>query len=135
MPTQKESPICTRVGPLEIDVGRAAGYYGALAVGVGLDLIAPPLALFIAAVPLFKMLQRPKATLTERAVSEVLDGATKPVGGDSSAVIRRVVTDPHPRPAKLWAGPPEAIDAVLGAAVRETKGIWTEAHRLAHARV
>jgi len=32
------------------------GYYGGLAVAVGIGLIEPPLALFIAAVPVFKVM-------------------------------------------------------------------------------
>ncbi len=44
------------VGTVEVDVPRSVGYYGGLAVAVGIGLIEPPLALFIAAVPVFKVL-------------------------------------------------------------------------------
>jgi hypothetical protein len=44
------------VGTVEVDVLRSVGYYGGLAVAVGIGLIEPPLALFIAAVSVFKVL-------------------------------------------------------------------------------
>ena len=40
-----------QVGTVEVDVPRSVGYFGGLAAAVGLGIIDPPLALFIAAVP------------------------------------------------------------------------------------
>lgn len=42
------------MGRIEVDVPRSVGYFGGLAAAVGLGLVEPPLAIFIAAVPLFK---------------------------------------------------------------------------------
>jgi hypothetical protein len=50
--------------------------------------IEPPLALFIAAVPILKMVNSPKGPLPVRAASHLLDGDAKPVGGDAEGAIR-----------------------------------------------
>jgi hypothetical protein len=75
------------VGTVEVDVPRAVGYFGGLAVAVGVGLIEPPLALFIAAVPVFKMLTNTALPLAVRIVGEVLEGAAKPVGSDADGVV------------------------------------------------
>jgi hypothetical protein len=46
------------------------------------------LALFIAAIPLLKMLNHPKASGPVRFVGQLLDGAAKPVGGSAEATIQ-----------------------------------------------
>ena len=51
-----ENVLEVEVGTVEVDVPRSVGYYGGLAVAVGIGLIEPPLALFIAAVPVFKVM-------------------------------------------------------------------------------
>jgi hypothetical protein len=51
-----ENVLKVEVGTVEVDVPRSVGYYGGLAVAVGIGLIEPPLAPFIAAVPVFKLL-------------------------------------------------------------------------------
>ncbi len=53
----------------------------------GLGLIEPPLALFIAAVPLYKVLTNTALPKAVRIVGEVLEGAAKPVGSDAEGVI------------------------------------------------
>jgi hypothetical protein len=58
-----------------------------LAVAVGLGLIEPPLALFIAAVPAFKAMTNTALPPAVRVVGEVLEGAAKPVGSDAEGVI------------------------------------------------
>jgi hypothetical protein len=75
------------VGTVEVDVPRAVGYFGGLAVAVGVGLIEPPLAVFIAAVPVFKMLTNTALPLAVRVVGEVLEGAAKPVGSDAEGVV------------------------------------------------
>jgi hypothetical protein len=77
-----------RVGAVEVDVPRSIGYFGGLAAAVGLGMIEPPLALFVAAVPLFKVLTDMSLPLPVRAIGEVLEGAAKPVGGDAEGVIQ-----------------------------------------------
>ena len=93
MPAAQDRGLTSDVGPLKIDWPRTAGYYGGIALAISFDLIAPPLALFIAAVPFLKMLNRPEAPLPVRFVAQVFDGASKPVGGDSEATIE--LSTPH----------------------------------------
>ena len=76
-----------RVGTVEVDVPRSIGYFGGLAAAVSLGIIEPPLALFIAAVPLFKVLTNTALPTSVRFVGEVLEGAAKPVGSDAEGVI------------------------------------------------
>ena len=76
-----------QVGTVEVDVPRSVGYFGGLAAAVGLGLIEPPLALFIAAVPAFKALTNTALPRAVRIVGEVLEGAAKPVGSDAEGVI------------------------------------------------
>lgn len=80
--------LVTDLGPLEVDTPKALGYYGGLGAALALGLIEPPLALFIAAVPLFKVLTRPNSSQTEWTIGELLQGASTPVGGSGSPVIR-----------------------------------------------
>lgn len=80
--------LVTYVGPVEIDWPRTLGYYGGLALAVSFELIPMPLGLFVAAIPLFKMLNRPRAPRPVRFTSQLLDGAAKPVGGDGESTFR-----------------------------------------------
>ncbi len=80
--------MVTRVGALEVDIPRSIGYFGAIALAVALEIIDPPVGLFIAAVPLFKLLEKREKQAPTRFIGEVLEGAAKPVGGDAQAVIR-----------------------------------------------
>jgi hypothetical protein len=82
-----ENVLEVQVGNVEVDVPRSVGYFGGLAAAVGLGLIEPPLALFIAAVPAFKALTNSALPRAVRVVGEVLEGAAKPVGSDAEGVI------------------------------------------------
>ncbi len=44
-----------RLGPLEVHVPRAIGYFGAIALAVPFEVIEAPVGLFIAAVLIFKL--------------------------------------------------------------------------------
>ena len=77
-----------QVGSVEVDIPRSVGYFGGLAAAVGLGLIEPPLALFIAAVPVFKALTNSALPGGVRALGEVLEGAAKPVGSDAEGVVQ-----------------------------------------------
>lgn len=77
-----------QVGTLEVDVPRSVGYFGGLVAAVGLGLIEPPLALFIAAVPAFKALTNTSLPWSVRIIGEVLEGAAKPLGSDAEGVIQ-----------------------------------------------
>lgn len=73
---------------LEIDWPRSLGFFGALGAAAALDLVPLPIAAFVAAVPFLKLLNRPHATKPQRFISHLVDGAAKPVGGDSEGTIR-----------------------------------------------
>jgi hypothetical protein len=76
------------VGTVEVDVPRSVGYFGGLGVALSLGLIEPPLALFIAAVPAFKVLTNSALPIAVRFVGELLEGAAKPVGSDAEGVVQ-----------------------------------------------
>jgi hypothetical protein len=82
-----ENVLEVQVGTVEVDVPRSIGYFGGLVAATGLGLIEPPLALFIAAVPLYKILTNTAFPKAVRIVGEVLEGAAKPVGSDAEGVI------------------------------------------------
>ncbi len=87
--------LVSRFGRIEIDWPRTVGYYGGIALAVGLEIIDPPVGLFIAAVPLFKMLNHPKSPLPTRLVAQTLEGAAIPVGGESEATVRMLPAQSH----------------------------------------
>jgi hypothetical protein len=77
-----------QVGTIRVDVPRSVGYFGGLAVAVGVGLIEPPLAVFIAEVPVFKALTNSALPRLVRVVGELLEGAAKPVGSDAEGVVQ-----------------------------------------------
>lgn len=79
--------LVSRIGPVKVDWPRSIGYYGGIGWAVAAGVIDPPLAIFIAAIPFLKMLNRPHASQPVRFIGQVLDGAAKPVGGSSEATI------------------------------------------------
>ncbi len=95
---KEDEPFVTRVGPVAVDWFRSIGYFGGIALAVAFDVIAPEVALVIAAVPLVKLLKRKDASRPERAVAAVFEGAAKPIGGDAQAVIRPAPVDGEPCP-------------------------------------
>jgi hypothetical protein len=84
----EEHGLIVRVGPLEIDWPKALGYYGGVGLALTCDVIAPPLALFIAAIPVLKLLKAPVLPTLLRIAADVVEGAAKPVGGDADAMVR-----------------------------------------------
>jgi hypothetical protein len=84
---ERQEGVVAQVGPIEIDWPRALGYYGGIGVAVAMGMVEPPLAVFIAAVPLFKMLNRPQGAKPTRVVAEILEGAATPVGGSAESMI------------------------------------------------
>jgi hypothetical protein len=89
----EDDEFVTRLGPIDIDWPRSIGYFGGIALAVAFDLIAPPVAVFVAAVPFLKLLKRPRANVVERAVAATLEGVAKPVGGDADSTIRLAKSD------------------------------------------
>jgi hypothetical protein len=80
--------MSSTIGPIEIDWPRTLGYYGGIGLALAFGLVEPPLAIFIAAIPLFKMLNRPDAAKPTRFVGQMLEGAARPVGGSAKATIQ-----------------------------------------------
>src|ERR1700737_3668288 len=72
---------------VEIDWAKSLGFFGALGAATALELIPIPIALFVASVPFLKLLNRPNAPLASKFFSELVDGASKPVGGDSEGTV------------------------------------------------
>jgi hypothetical protein len=101
---ERERGLTRRIGPVEIEWPLTVGYYGGIALAVSFELIEPPLALFIAAIPFFKMLNQPGASRTTRLVSQLLQGMARPVGGDSPTSIRLTTPDgPAVARPTIWA--------------------------------
>lgn len=89
----EEAGLVVHLGPLEIDVPRSAGFFGGVAFAVAAGVIDPPLGIFIAAVPVLKMLTNSQAPRPVRFVGLIADGAAQPVGGDAEGTIR--LADPR----------------------------------------
>jgi len=90
---RKDEALVSRIGSLEIDWPRSIGYFGGIALAVGLELLEPPIGLFIAAVPFLKMLNLSPMEFPPRFVGHLLEGMAKPVGGDSQGTIRFVTPE------------------------------------------
>lgn len=84
----EEQGMVSRFGPIEVNWPRTIGYYGGIALALSFELIEPPVGIFIASIPLIKMLSRPKLAQPVRFASEVLQGASIPLNGDAEASIR-----------------------------------------------
>lgn len=84
---QQEQGMTSRVGLIDIDWPKTIGYYGGIGVALALEVIDPPVAIFIAAIPLFKMLSHPKLPMPARIVGQILEGASQPVGGADEATV------------------------------------------------
>lgn len=69
------------------------GFLGGVGLAVALGIIEPPLGLFIAAVPFIKMLDLPALLARRGFFAQVLEGVSKPVGGDSEGTIRVVSSE------------------------------------------
>jgi hypothetical protein len=82
--------LAKRVGGsnIVVDWPRSLGYFGAIGAAVALDLVSMPIAVFVAAVPFLKLMNRPTAPESQRFVGHLIDGAAKPVGGDAEGTVR-----------------------------------------------
>jgi hypothetical protein len=108
---KEDSAFITRIGPVDVDWPRTVGFYGGVAAAIAFDLIAPELAIFVAAVPLIKLMKRKNATTVERAIAAVLEGAAKPVGGDADSTVRPAWLDDE-RQEKEHRGAPQRVKRV-----------------------
>ena len=85
---RNEAGVTGQTDHIEIDWPRSIGFFGALGVAAALDLVPLPIAVFVAAVPFLKLMSRPNASLPQTFFSHLVDGAAKPVGGDSEGTVR-----------------------------------------------
>ena len=95
----EDADLIARVGPLEVDWPRTAGYYAGVALAVTLEMVEWPLALFLATIPLVKLLNRRELPRQVRTVVQVFEGMAKPVGGDAEGTMRLSRTPPKLREA------------------------------------
>ena len=109
---EQKQGMVSRIGPIEIDWPRTIGYYGGIGLATAFELIEPPLALFIAAIPLLKMLNHPGASVPTRFVGQLLDGAAKPVGGSSEATIQ-LRTNAKPRRQTILQEARQMADKIM----------------------
>jgi len=86
--TNKDRAIHLDIGPVEIDIPRTLGYYGGISAAVAFGVLEPPIAVFIAALPVIKMLGTRVAPTPLRFFAQILQGAGKPVGSDGQGTIR-----------------------------------------------
>lgn len=101
----EELGLTSRVGLVEINWPKTVGYYGGIGLAVAAELIEPPFALFIAAIPVFKMLSHPIMPKPARVAGQVLEGAAQPVGGSDEATIHLVNSDKQhktQRRSSIW---------------------------------
>ena len=80
---------------IEVDWPRSIGFFGAIGAAVALDLVSMPIAIFVAAVPFLKLMNRPNAPRPQQFFSHLVDGAAKPVGGDSEGTVRWAAKPPR----------------------------------------
>jgi hypothetical protein len=121
MDTTRQGDVISRVGPVEIDWPRTLGYYGGVGLALSFGLIEPPLAVFIATIPFMRMIQQSRSPFPVRMLSQMLAGASKPVGGDEESSIRLT------RQLSLGG---DGNPLVQGAA-NEVRSIWADARRVA----
>jgi hypothetical protein len=108
----EDRDLIARIGPLDVDWPRTAGYYGGVALALTLEMIEWPIALFLATIPLVKLLNRRGLPRRVRLVEQIFEGMAKPVGGDAEGTmwlprtprrLRQVterVAGEEPRPAR-----------------------------------
>ena len=102
-----EEGITGQADHVEIDWPRSIGFFGGLGVAAALELIPIPIAVFVAAVPFLKMLNRPHASLPQTFLGHLVDGAAKPVGGDAEGTVRwapKAMGAQKPRPRSRSRG-------------------------------
>ena len=81
----------------------AIGYYGGIGLALALEMMEPPLALFIAAIPIFKMLNRPRASWPTGLSSQLLHGMASPGGDDGDSAVQLSTPDvPLERRLTIW---------------------------------
>ena len=120
---KQEEGMTSRVGLIEIDWPKTVGYYGGIGIALAFELIEPPVAAFIAFIPLFKLLSHPRLPMPARVVGEVLEGAAQPVGGADEATIHLATANQKAGRKKQRQG--------HGQGQHNGSSIWAEARAMA----
>lgn len=105
-----KTPLQLNVGRLHLDIPRTVGYYGGITAAVALGILDPPLALFIAAVPVFTLLTAPTAPTGIRLLGRVLQGTAKPVSSDDHHLIAFDDAQPGRKVVDVGAAPQAVPD-------------------------
>jgi len=106
-----------RVGPVTVHWPTTIGYYGGVGLALAAGMIEWPIAVFIGAVPVIKMLKDDTTPVPFRFFVDMFQGAAKPVGGDGDSMMeldgttrsvarsaqRKTPGIPNPRPARKAA--------------------------------
>jgi len=97
-PHSTQQGFVVQLGRLQIDIQRSLGYFGGIGAAVAFGMLEPPLAVFIAAIPVLKMLGKADLPQPFRFAAEVIDGAAQPVGGEAQGTVR--LRDPEAEAAQ-----------------------------------
>ena len=84
----RDKGMSRKIGPMEIDVPRTAGYYGGVAAAVAFGLIEWPVAIFIGAIPMIRLMRGRRLPGPVQFAVHLLDGAAQPVGGDAEGTLQ-----------------------------------------------
>jgi hypothetical protein len=76
-----------KLGPVRVHWPTTVGYYGAVGAAVAVGIIEWPVGIFIAAVPVVKLLNDRTAPKQLRYFVDMFQGAAKPVGGDGDSMM------------------------------------------------
>jgi hypothetical protein len=85
---EENDVLVTRTNRVEIDWPQLVGYYGGIGLALAAEILDPPLAIFIGAIPIIKLLKRKGASFPTRLVTQVIEGAAVPVGGEAQSAVR-----------------------------------------------
>ena len=82
-----ERALSGRVGPVRVHWPSTIGYYGGVGLALAAGMIEWPVAVFIGAVPVVKMLKDETTPTPFRYFVDMFQGAAKPVGGDGDSMM------------------------------------------------
>jgi len=126
--SNSERALNGRVGPVRVHWPSTIGYYGGVGLALAAGMIEWPVAVFIGAVPVVKMLKDETTPTPFRYFVDMFQGAAKPVGGDGDSMMeldrsvrsvartaqRKTPGVPNPRPRRT-APRPRRISTTKGA--------------------
>ncbi len=108
--SQENVGLISQFGPVVVDWPRSLGYFGGIAVATAAGILEPPVAIFIAAVPLVQMLNRPGVPRPGRFAAQVFEGASTPVGGGTPATTIQMEKPGQTHPSRQPVRRPRILD-------------------------